>query len=141
MVVQSSKRRVAHFAVILMAVAGCAAQPAQQASAPTPSAPTPSAPTLAAAPAPTQGPATAGGSRFDGLYRGNVSTVGGGSSRYVCPPITDGNVRVRGGVVTRNWRGGLVQATVQPDGSFSGSGGVARMRGQITGDHMVMDIL
>jgi environmental stress-induced protein Ves len=48
---------------------------------------------------------------------------------------------VRGGVVRRAWQGAPVQATVQPDGSFSGTGGIARMTGQITGNHMVLDIL
>src|SRR5690349_13153915 len=111
---QDCKSPVVFLAVALVVLAGCAAQPASQ----------PAAPAAAAAPAPAAAPqlaqSGAGRSAFDGTYRGSVTTVGGGSGRYVCRPVTDGTVVVRNGIVRRTWLGAQLQAPVQPDGSFSG---------------------
>src|SRR4051812_25545592 len=52
----------------------------------------------------------------------------------------DASVIVRDGVVRRRWSGNPVEAAVRPDGSFGTVSRVARMRGQITGQGMTMDL-
>jgi hypothetical protein len=104
----------------------------------------PPAPQVSAAPQPSPvagAPASAGASQFDGVYRGKMTVVSGGGYGARCGVSQDNaSVTVRDGVVQRRWGGNMVEAAVRPDGSFSTAAGVARMRGQITGQSMDFEI-
>jgi len=121
-------------ATLAGALAGCATDNAPQAMGAPPPAVAPVAAPAAAAPS---SGAVAGGP-VDGAYSG-PATVTKSSGR--CPGPGNTTWGVRGGTITRHWGTNIVvEAKVQPDGTFSGESGTVRMAGTLQGGRLEADI-
>ncbi len=120
--------------MVVMAVAGLASGCAGGGE-PSATAPSPAAPAVAASSVPS---ATGGGS-VDGLYRGTATTTVNAGGR--CSTSGDVNFQVRNGVVTRRFGPTtLLEAKVQPDGTFSTQAGRTTMAGKVRDGHLEADI-
>lgn len=111
-------------AAALLALAGCAAP------APQPVAPMAEAAPAASVPAP---------SSMDGTYRGQSIKTASRNRRCSTPGTA--TFRVKNGEVVRRYNPAtILEAKVQPDGSFAAQTGTARMSGSIQGSHMEVDL-
>ncbi len=121
-------------ATLAAALAGCAADnPPQAMGAPPPAVAPAAAPAAAAPPS-----GAMAGSPVNGAYSG-AATVTRNAGR--CPGPGSTTWAVRGGTITRHWGPNvIIEAKVQPDGTFSAQSGTVRMVGTLQGGHLESDM-
>ncbi len=122
--------------VLVMTLAGLASGCAESGE-PSATAPPAAPPAIVASSVPVP-PATEGES-VDGLYSGTAITTLDAGGR--CSTSGDANFQIRNGVVTRRFGPTtLLEADVQPDGTFSTQAGHTTMVGKVRDGHLEADI-
>lgn len=81
---------------------------------------------MSTAPAPVA--PIAGNELIDGVYRGRATPI---NQSGRCGPYRDPTLRIRNNRVVRRFGNNRLEATVQPDGTFSAQTGTTRMSGTV----------
>jgi hypothetical protein len=90
---------------------------------------------VSSAPAPVT--PIAGNESIDGVYRGRATPI---SQRGRCGPYRDPTLRIRNNRIVRRLGNNRLEATVQPDGTFSTRTGTTRMSGTVRDGHLDAEI-
>ena len=78
-------------------------------------------------------PAAAANETFDGIYRGRATPISRGGR---CGNFRDPTIRISNNTITRRFGEARLEATVQPDGTFSALAGRTRLSGTVRDGHL-----